>query len=184
MLKHLETLDTQLSALRPSYYSQLAPALTGDAIQALEKKYATTLPSDVRQLYLWKNGQQPNCYEAFVNNSLFVSLEEMLDTAQELTSMIGSDFDVDNWWNAGWLPLFHNGGGSRICYDMNGIFTARKGQLIEYWNADSDRNVISPDLDTFLASLSQYYATTPPEAFDEFFIIDPPQGFPERFIAG
>ena len=30
---------------------------------------------------------------------------------------------IDNWWNENWIPIFHNGGGGHICYDMIGIFT-------------------------------------------------------------
>jgi hypothetical protein len=32
-----------------------------------------------------------------VNNSMFIPLEEALEIAQELTGMIGTDFEMENW---------------------------------------------------------------------------------------
>lgn len=166
----LSQLDNHLREKRPEYYAALQPPLTGEEIAALEKKYDITLPEDVKQLYKWKNGQGDS-YEAFVNNSMFVPLEQALAAREELTAMIGYDFEIENWWNAHWLPIFDNGGGSSICYDMGGVFTGKKGQLVEYWNEDNDRNVICPDLLTFIKTLSSYYEKTPRQNFDEHFSI-------------
>lgn len=48
-----------------------------------------------------------------------------------------------------------------------------------------DRNVISPDLKTFLTALLSYYEQTPAEKFDGFFSVDEiAEGFPKRFNAG
>ncbi|QKX06640.1 hypothetical protein HN014_17540 [Aquimarina sp. TRL1] len=86
--------------------------------------------------------------------------------------MIGYDFTIENWWNEHWLPIFSNGGGSHICYDLKGIFTGEKGQLIEYWKSDDDRSVIAPGLSDFLHSLNQYYEKTALHDFDNYFDIN------------
>lgn len=104
------------------------------------------LPGDLKTLYQWKNGQQQDCVGSFVTNSMFQPLEDVLKDNKVLTSMIGYDFEIENWWNAHWLPVFSNGGGSYICYDLKGVFTGESGQLVEFWKADNDRNVIAPDL--------------------------------------
>ncbi|SEW52708.1 SMI1/KNR4 family protein [Chitinophaga arvensicola] len=179
----IATLDQQLRQTRPAYYASLQEGLTEDAIQALENQYQRQLPDDLKQLYKWKNGQADDNYDAFLNNSLFVPLEQALDTAAENISMIGSDFEVANWWHAGWIPLFHNGGGDYICYDTTGVFTGTTGQLIEFWHADDDRNVIAPSLAALLEQISQYYATTPPASFDEYFEVNDLPGYPQRFKA-
>ena len=80
-------------------------------------------------------------------------------------------FEIENWWNENWLPIFSNGGGNYICYDVKGVFTKQKGQLVEYWNKNNDRNVITPTLTTFLRSLNQYYEKTSINNFDEYFDI-------------
>lgn len=124
---------------RPAYYASLQTLLMDEEITALEKKYEVILQEDLKELYKWKNGQRDS-YEVFMNNSMFVPLEQTLEARKELTS-------------------------------MGGVFTGRKGQLIEYWNDDNDRNVVSPDLLTLIKTLNKYYEKTPAEKFNEYFDI-------------
>lgn len=183
MEKILETLDLHIKKLRPELYSHLNASLTEKDIQRIEKQYDIQIPEDLRALYGWKNGQVSDCYDSFVNNSMLIPLEEALDIAQELTSMIGTDFEIKNWWNENWLPIFHNGDGDYICYDLKGIFTGNKGQILEFWNRDNDRNGIADNLGDFLNQLNQYYEDHSGE-FDEFFTVESRKGFPKRFMAG
>jgi cell wall assembly regulator SMI1 len=177
-----QKLDSHIATLRPEFYASLQPPLNDNAINILEEKYNIKIPSDLRALYKWKNGQGDHCYEAFVNNSTFIPLDQALDTAIENSSMIGFDFEIQNWWNEQWIPIFHNGGGDYICYDLGGLFTGQQGQLIEFWHADNDRNVISPSLETFISKLNDYYNTTPKTDFDEYFEIENIDGYPKKFI--
>jgi cell wall assembly regulator SMI1 len=179
----IQHLDSQLASLRPDYYVQLNPPLSMADIQALETSYSVLLPDDLKALYRWKNGQKSNCYQSFVNNSTFIPLEEALHTAKELTAMIGTDFEAENWWHPGWIPLFQNGGGDSICYDTMGVFTGVAGQLIEFWHADPDRSVIASSLLSFLQGLTQYYEITTPEKFDTNFTITEELGYPKLFSA-
>lgn len=176
----IETLNSHISMLRPGFYSYLRHPLSDHEIHGLEEKYRRRIPDDLKTLYQWKNGQQDDCYDTFVNNSMFLSLEDALDTAQELNSMIGLDFEIENWWNEHWIPLFHNGSGSYICYDASGLFTGQKGQLIEYWNKDNDRNVIALSLERFLDQLNRYYEKTPGES-EAYFIVETEDGYPKQY---
>ncbi len=171
MKSKLKQLDKNIKKKRPEYYSLLQEPLTEKEISELELKYNIKLPSDLKELYLWKNGQSQENYEAFVNNAMFEPLEQVLLSSKELTQMIGYDFEIENWWNENWLPIFSNGGGSYICYDLKGVFTGEKGQLIEYWAKDNDRQVIAPNLIDFIKKLNQYYEETSKEEFDEYFDI-------------
>ncbi|UII76231.1 SMI1/KNR4 family protein [Flagellimonas sp. HMM57] len=171
MKSEIDKLDTNLKEKRPEYYSKLQKPLSKEEIFALEVKYNKIIPSDLKEFYLWKNGQSQDSYEAFVNNSMFEPLEFVLSGNQEFTEMIGYDFEIENWWNENWLPIFSNGGGSYICYDLKGVFTGQKGQLVEYWKGDNDRPVITPSLADFLNSLNQYYEKTSENDFDEYFDI-------------
>lgn len=175
-------LNNRLSASRPEFYASLQPPLHDNAIALLEEKYKVEILNDLRALYQWKNGQAADCFDAFVNNSMFIPLEEALGTAAENTSMIGLDFEIDNWWNENWIPVFHNGGGDYICYDRGGIFTGQSGQLIEFWHADNDRNVIAPSLETFLSQIACFYETKSSNEFDEYFEVESMEGFPKKFI--
>ncbi|MBT1699165.1 SMI1/KNR4 family protein [Fulvivirgaceae bacterium PWU4] len=175
----LNTLDKHLQEKRPDYYKDLRPPLTDQQIGDLEKKYNLQLPSDVRLLYQWKNGQDD--YKRFVNNSTFMPLESALESYELLTGMIGYDFEIKNWWNEHWIPLFENGSGDHICVDMAGIFTGDAGQIVDFWHDSPGRNVTAPSLEAFIGSLNKYYETTKPEDFDEFFIIEGIKGYPKRF---
>lgn len=183
MKNELKELDKVLQEKRPDYYAKLQDPLTLEEITQLESKYGKTLPDDVKELYLWKNGQTYDCYKALVNNSMFEPLENVLNNAEESTGMIGYDFLIENWWNKDWLPIFSNGGGDNICYDMGGSFTGNKGQLVEFWHADKDRAVIAPDLPTFIGTLNSYYQETDASNFDGFFSIsDRLSQFEKSFI--
>ncbi|MBW9158491.1 SMI1/KNR4 family protein [Clostridium tagluense] len=181
MEKILERLDSNLIKVRAGFYPNLNNPLKESEIRSLEEKFNFTIPDDLKKLYQWKNGQSDDCYDSFVNNSMFMSLEDALDSAKELTSMIGLDFDVDNWWNENWIPIFHNGGGDHICYDISGIFTGQKGQLIEFWHADNDRNVIAPNLKAFIEAINELYKTKEIKDFDEYFEIEKIKDFHKNF---
>lgn len=181
MYELLQKLDSYLSALRPEFYSNLNAPLTDDQLDQLEELYSMKIPNDLRILYQWKNGQQADCYEAFVNNSMFIPLPQALHDASALTAMIGFDFEIENWWNEKWIPIFDNGSGDKICYDLGGIFTGQPGQLIEYWHADHDRNIITPTLESLIRRIMNFYETKPKEAYDEYFEIENMADYPKRF---
>jgi cell wall assembly regulator SMI1 len=180
----LQKLDQNLSTLRSEFYKTLQEPLNDTEIESLEKKYNIVLPEDLKALYKWKNGQENSNFESFVNNSMFIALDEALDIASENTSMIGFDFEIENWWNAKWIPLFHNGGGDYICYDCEGTFTGNAGQIIEFWHADNDRNIIAPNLEVFLSQLNSYFEKNQTAAFDEYFEVENIEGYPKKFIVG
>lgn len=184
MKNTLEKLDQYICEKRPDFYQELNPGLSETEIKALEEKYKRQIPGDLKLLYQWKNGQSEEAYDSFMNNSTFTPLETALEEAQEFTGMIGFDFDVENWWNEHWIPVFTNGGGDHICYDAGGIFTGKAGQLVEFWHADNDRNVIAPDLESFLNELNNYYEATGKEDFDGYFEVNEVDGYPQRFMVG
>ena len=178
----IQKLDRYLATLRPQYYLKLNEPLDDSQMDKLEDHYKIEIPKNLRLLYKWKNGQDAKCFEAFVNNSMFTPLHQALYDASELTSMIGYDFEIENWWNGKWIPILQNGGGDNICYDVGGLFTGQQGQLIEFWHEGNDRNVIAPTLKEFLCKLIDYYEMKQTEEFDEFFRIEKIDGYPKVFI--
>lgn len=175
-------LDRCLLDLRPQYYLELNEPLNDEQMDKLEQHYKVKIPDDLRALYRWKNGQKANCYEAFVNNCMFIPLHQALYDACELSSMIGSDFTITNWWNENWIPIFQNGGGDSICYDLKGVFTEQKGQLVEFWHKDNDRNVIAPALEAFFRKIIKLYENGKKDEFNQYFIAQKIENFPKKFI--
>lgn len=171
MNTELKQLDELLQTKRPEYYEMLNEPLSIEEISSLEAMYAIQIPTELKTLYLWKNGQSLDEFISLVNGSRFYPLEMVLNKNKELTAMIGNEIYIENYWNPSWLPLFIDGGGSSICLDVSGIFTGDKGQIIKFWNGYNDRHVIAPSLTDFLKSLNQYYSETAIDQFDQYFDI-------------
>jgi len=109
MQQTLATLDSYIQNLRPELYIDLQSSLSAEEFRDLEQQYDMEIPQNLKALYRWKNGQRTTSYEVFVNNSTFIPLGEALDTAQELTNMIGMDFEIENWWNEYFFSLDNTG---------------------------------------------------------------------------
>lgn len=182
MASILVSLDQLIESNRKEYYSSLRPGLDDATIQILENRYGITLPEDLKNLYKWHDGQRYDNYEAFVNNCTFLQLDQALDSAAEFTSMIGSDFELPDMWHETWIPIFSNGGGDFICYDLAGSFDGQAGQLIEYWHADNDRNIIAGNLSSFLQALVELYQMYDP--VDEYLQVEDLPGYPVRHVIG
>lgn len=112
---------------------------------------------------------------------MFINLAHALDLAAEFTSMIGSDFELPDMWHAHWIPLFSNGGGDYICYDLQGSFEGRPGQLIEFWHSDDDRNIIAGTLHSFLQALINFYEKLESNTDEEYFTVADLPGYPLRY---
>ncbi|MCU0436423.1 MAG: SMI1/KNR4 family protein [Raineya sp.] len=176
----LQKLENNLALKRTVFYHKLQKGVEISEIEKLEKQWNKVLPDDLKKLYLWRNGQPEQVYEAFVNNSMMIPLQQALEIAQNLTAMIGKDFDRENWWHQSWIPLFHNGGGDYIGYDLEGVFTGQKGQILKHYHNYEVRNVLASSLEVFLEALNTLYEKTPSEELDEYVEISV-AGYPKRF---
>ncbi len=176
----LHKLEKLLLKKRKDYFLNFNEGLDSKEIEVLEMKYKIKLPKDIIELYMWRNGQGKGDYSSFINNSMFMELEEVLEIWSMLTGMIDYDFEIKNWWNKAWLPIFTNGSGSYICYDTKGIFTGKEGQMIEFWRADDDRNVIAPSLEFMINQLIKYYEES--NYLDEYIDVEYLDGYPKEFI--
>jgi cell wall assembly regulator SMI1 len=149
MLELVTRLDAWLSRYRPSYHAQLLPGLTAEELTAFEAQLGVTLPDGFRVFYQWRNGQADDYFKSFRGNQSWMSAADIAGTKELMDSMIGSDFEP-GWWERSWIPFLHNGAGSYLCVDIAGMNGGQPGQLVEFWNRDRDRPVVSPGLDYWL----------------------------------
>jgi cell wall assembly regulator SMI1 len=140
-------LDAWLSRHRPVYYAGLLPGLTAQECDLFESRLGITLPESFRSLYQWRNGH--GAFECFRGNQYWMSSEEIVSTKELTDGMIGSDFEP-GWWERPWVPFLHNGAGSHLCVDTAGTDGGRPGQLVEFWNPDPDRPVVSRSIEHWL----------------------------------
>jgi cell wall assembly regulator SMI1 len=149
----IERMDRWLAANRPKYYAGLQPGATDTDLDAFEARFALKLPAAFRQLYRWRNGQDPMSSAPLHLNRSFETLGAITSTKELLDGMIGYDFEDPRWWRRGWVPFLHNGGGSYLCVDVAAEGGGRPGQLVAFWKADADRPVEYPSLEAWLAEL-------------------------------
>jgi cell wall assembly regulator SMI1 len=134
-------LDRWLSENRPDYYARLQPGVTKEVFRDFEAEIGMELPASFRQLYRWRNGQDPAYSASLWENWMFSPLEDVLHFKRLLDGMIGSDFFEDpSWWRRGWVPFLYNGGGDHLCLDLTAEGGGTAGQLITFWH-DWDRRV-------------------------------------------
>ena len=146
-------LDRWLAANRPDYYALLRPGATDAELDAVEAQFAVRLPATFRQLYRWRDGQDPMSFVPLQMNRTFMPLEDIARVKDMLDGMIGFDFDDPKYWRRGWVPFLHNGGGSYLCLDLVAEDGGQPGQLIGFWKRDEDRPVEFPSVEAWLADL-------------------------------
>jgi cell wall assembly regulator SMI1 len=149
----IEGVDRGLAANRPDYYALLQPGTTDADLDTFEARFAVKLPAAFRELYRWRNGQDPMSSAPLQGNRSFMRLEDIARVKDMLDGMIGYDFDDPRYWRRGWVPFLHNGGGSYLCLDIAAEDGGHPGQLIGFWKQDEDRPVEYPSVEAWLADL-------------------------------
>jgi cell wall assembly regulator SMI1/predicted DNA-binding WGR domain protein len=149
----LARLDKWLSSNRPDYYGKLLRGAAPADLDAFEKKLQVQLPSGFRELYQWRNGQDPNCSASLQYNWMFSRLEDLSDSKETLDGMIGFDFEDPKWWRRGWIPFLSNGGGDHLCVDLTAEDGGAPGQLLTFYHDSKRRPVEYPSLRAWLSEL-------------------------------
>ncbi len=153
---------------RPDLAATRRAPLSDAQIAEVERNHGITLRTEIKSLYAWHDGQNPEVFMTFANNMQFQSLEAALATKAELDGMIGYDFELENWWHPGWLPIFNNGGGDYIDVDAAGVHTGNPGQLIKVYHDWTHRPIVARNLTDFMQGVQRYLAGTAPQDMDEF----------------
>ncbi len=139
----IKRLDTWLRENRAGYYSQLLPALTDEKIIEFEEALGVSLPPDFKLFYKWKNGQPSGNYDSFIFNLTLMPDQEILEAVQIGKELLEcGDFDRENWWSSKWIPFLSNGGGNHYCLDLEGTFSGKVGQILEFIHDDSLRPLV------------------------------------------
>jgi cell wall assembly regulator SMI1 len=151
--KLLARLEGWLITHRPDYYALLRPGASDAELDDFESRFALTLPAGFRQLYRWRNGQDPLSFASLQGNRSFMTLADIASAKAECDAMIGYDFEDPHWWRRGWVPFLHNGGGSYLCVDTAAEDGGQPGQLVAFWKADADRPIEYESVEAWLTDL-------------------------------
>ena len=151
LAKKLDRIDALLAAARPAAAKAMKAGASDAAIKRLAKAIGVaSLPDDVATFFRWHDGQATPASLREGDNRTPMSVA---DAIEAWTFLSDPSEDVLQPWKKTWLPLFENGAGDHLCFDLG------KGSLVAYWHADEDRVVEHPGLaawaDDVLAALAK-----------------------------
>ncbi len=129
------------------------PGATDAEIAIVEQRLGATFPDGLRALYRWSGGG-PADGPAIMNNRNILPLDTVASTREMMNGFVDDGtFHRKDWWHKSWVPFLHNGASSYLCWDPDGSFAEAggvRGQVIEFWNKDPDRNIMAPGFDAWL----------------------------------
>ncbi|MBA3820416.1 MAG: SMI1/KNR4 family protein [Deltaproteobacteria bacterium] len=156
MLIAMDELVERLAAWVGAHHGrahELTRGATGLEIAAVEQRLGVSFPEGLRALYRW-TGAGTEGGPAIMNNRHVVALDTLAETREMLNGYVADGtFHRKGWWHEAWVPFLSNGASSYLCWDPKGSFAEYggvRGQILEYWNKDPDRNIVAPGFDTWL----------------------------------
>lgn len=150
MQEILRALEEYLQKNRPAFYNELQSGLSPEAIAAQEARLGFEINPELKELYLWKNGQAYDSEQALQFNFYWLPLEAAVDRNLQLREDHTQEQIEKDWWNPKWLPVLDNNHGDHLCLDHHGIADGEAGQLVNYWGDWEDRSIEYPNLSSFL----------------------------------
>ena len=81
-------LDTWLKEHRPADYAALQPGMSGHRLREFERDIGFDVPDAFKELYAWRNGQDPKCFAALQHNRMFMSIENVLDRHRMMNELL------------------------------------------------------------------------------------------------
>jgi cell wall assembly regulator SMI1 len=139
-------------------FEKLNPGATEAEISAAEKYLRQSLPSDVKALYRFRNGQAANSPSLFYGFRWF----DIAAAANAWTMFDGEpscepsrhhvpDPGVKKaWTDAGWVPFMWDGTGDYHCIDLAPAEGGTVGQIISFLHDSDDRPLLASSLEAFL----------------------------------
>jgi cell wall assembly regulator SMI1 len=151
----IQQMDLWLKTNRPDYYARLQTGVLDGWLDEFETRFGLTLPAEFRELYNWRNGQEPTCSASLQRNLMFSSLEDVAASKDLLDGMIDTDFEDPRWWRRQWVPFLSNGGGDHLCLDLAALDGGTPGQLITFYHDNARRPIRFPGVAAWLKDLVQ-----------------------------
>ncbi len=144
-------LEAWLSANRPKYLKQLKKGADAQAIVKLERAVGAVLPEGFKAFLAWRNGQPGSCWSALVGNRAFMPISEIVSSRRDLNEMLDAgQFERAHWWSTKWVPFLSANEVDLLVIDLEGTFTGKKGQVLEFWHDETWRTIVHASFDDWL----------------------------------
>lgn len=145
----LRRIDALLVRADPNLLATLSPGAPQAALDALAKRLGAPLPEALATFFRWHDGQSRPCTIHPCATRMPMSIEQATN-AWAFLSAPGSD--IARPWSPSWFPIFENGAGDHLCFELAG---PSAGCLVEYWHADNDRPIAFPSLSAWAEDLTR-----------------------------
>lgn len=147
----ISRLETWLSANRPAYLKQSKKGADAQAIQKLEESVGATLPAGFKAFLAWRNGQPESSWSALDDHRVFMPISQIRSAQRTLNGLLkAGDFERANWWSTKWVPFLAMNDTDFLVIDLEGTFTGKKGQVLDFWHDDPRRTVVHASFDAWL----------------------------------
>ncbi|MBD2107992.1 SMI1/KNR4 family protein [Nodosilinea sp. FACHB-13] len=155
-------LEAWLTINAPALLETLQSGATEEQIIQTEAFLSIQFPDDFKAAYRIHNGQVDYA-DGFIDAREFLSLERIQDEWKVWKDLLDSgDFNdyksdprgpvKDDWWNAKWIPITHDGSGNHDCLDLNPAKGGCVGQIIDFWHDEATREVKADNFDLWFAA--------------------------------
>jgi cell wall assembly regulator SMI1 len=141
---NLARLDKWLVKHRPRYHKALLPPATKKQLDQAQATLGLTLPTDLRALLTWHNGQEGAFVGCFVERWKLLSLQTILDARKELDEAAGTN-QVQGW-RAEWVPFLGDDEGNYVIVDT----TTMANAVREFWVDRDTHPVVAPSLGAWI----------------------------------
>ena len=149
----LSQIDAWLAEHRADYRALLNPPAQDYLFDALCSTTGIVLPEDFKRLYLWHDGQEAGSFDPLLENLTFMPLMEIATNHQMLRDVSMFERWDDAHWQPCWVPFLSNGGGDYLAIAAGAFGDIPAGSIIWYDHESSDREIVHPNFDSFLADL-------------------------------
>lgn len=157
--------EAWLSEHWPEGLESLHPPATDEQIASLQEALGRALPDDFVACLKIHNGQDASVGGMF-DGCEFLSTDEILAQWAVWKDLLdGGDFAgitsdpasgiQDDWWNAGWIPFTHDGGGNHLCLDLAPDASGTPGQVITMWHDSAERERLAPGFASWFESYTK-----------------------------
>ncbi len=142
-----------------------------DELVQVQREVGQTFPEDVRELYLYADGQSPGegCLPLFGEGYWFLSLDEVrsrwqmrLDEHQgrmAMEALYGRQGAVYGYeWHPAWIPLAARDHNDELALDFVPTPMGASGQIIRYLDQHRDRDHMALGLRDYLGQLERQFS--------------------------
>ena len=136
----LNRLAKWLSKHRSRFYKNLQVGADAKQFGELEKSVGKPLPSELRTLLSWRNGQGEEYVGYFIDHWIFMDTDRIALAKEELDATGG-----EYGWSNDWLPFLDDDGGNYMVLDAS----KKRAPLLIFWMGEKAEKV-APSLEAWL----------------------------------